>query len=170
MFSGSGSQSQHIITASIWFINGFRLINTLQKTAWQAMNKKNHFVYMCHACTLSMTTFSLSDGALDTRANQMKPQLAVSYPDKINRHQFGGDCQVMMAEGGEKSHENVVNEDLVVKRNSTSALWTYFRIQERENLCRQLGHPSPIVYLNSLFFQLLKNQYPCVCVITSLIL
>ena len=25
------------------------------------MNKKNHFVYMCHACTSSMPTFSLSD-------------------------------------------------------------------------------------------------------------
>ena len=35
----------------------------------------------------------------------MKPQLAISYPDKINRHQFCGDCQVMMAEGGEKSDE-----------------------------------------------------------------
>ena len=30
-----------------------------------------------------------------------------------------------MAEGGEKSDENVVDEDLVVKRNSTSARWTY---------------------------------------------
>ena len=30
----------------------------------------------------------------------------------------------MMAERGEKSHENVVNEDLVVKRISTSAIWT----------------------------------------------
>ena len=66
------------------------------------MNKKNHFVYVHHACTLSMPTFSLSDGALDTRANQMKPQRAIGYPDKINWHQFGGDCQVMMAEGGEK--------------------------------------------------------------------
>ena len=56
----------------------------------------------------------------------MKPQLAVSYLNKINRHQFGGDCQVMMAEGGEKSDENVVDEDLVVKRNSNSAIWTYF--------------------------------------------
>ena len=36
-------------------------------------------------CTLSMPSFSLSDGALDTRANQMKLQLAVSYPDKMNR-------------------------------------------------------------------------------------
>ena len=41
-------------------------------------------------------------------------------------NQFGGDWQVMMTEGGEKSHENVVDEDLVVKRNSTSAIWTYF--------------------------------------------
>ena len=39
----------------------------------------------------------------------MKPQLAVSFPDKYNRHQFGGDCQVMMAEGGERSDENVVD-------------------------------------------------------------
>ena len=61
---------------------------------------------MRHARTLSMPTFSrLSAGALDARANQMKPQLAISYPDKINRHQFCGDCQVMMAEGGEKSDE-----------------------------------------------------------------
>ena len=45
--------------------------------------------------------------ALDTRANQMKPQRAVSYPDKIDRHQFGGGCQVMMAERGEKNDENV---------------------------------------------------------------
>ena len=93
------------------------------------MNKKNYFVYMCHACTLSMPTFGLSEGAVNTRANQMKPQLAISYPDKINRHHFGGDCQVMMAEGGEKSHENVVDEDLVVKKktkNRTSAIWTYF--------------------------------------------
>ena len=40
--------------------------------------------------TLSMPTFSLSDGALDTRAYQMKPQLAISYPDKINRHGYDG--------------------------------------------------------------------------------
>ena len=73
------------------------------------MNKKNYFVYKRHACTL----------------NQMKPQLAVSYPDKINWHQFGGDCQVMMAEGGERSHENVVDEDLVMKRSNTSAIRTY---------------------------------------------
>ena len=78
------------------------------------MNRKNYFVYTRHACTLS------------TRTNQMTPLLAVSYPDKANRHQFGGDCQVTMAEGGERSHENVVDEDLVVKRNSTSAVWTYF--------------------------------------------
>ena len=102
------------------------------------MNKKNHFVYMHHACTLSMPTFSLSDGALDTRANQMKPQLAVSYPDKINRHQFGGDCQVMMAEGGEKCDENVVDEDLVVKRNSTSAIWAYFGFRRDDVLQRQV--------------------------------
>ena len=49
----------------------------------------------------------------------MKPQLAVSYPNKINRHHFGGDCQVMMAEGVEKSDENVADKDLVVKRNSS---------------------------------------------------
>ena len=77
---------------------------------------------MCHACTFSMPKFSLSDGALDTRANQMKPQLAISFPDKINWHQFGGDCQVIMAEGGERSDENVVEEDLVVKRNSTESV------------------------------------------------
>ena len=58
--------------------------------------------------------------------NQMKPQLAFSYPDKINQHQFDGDFQVMMAEAGEKCDENVVDEDLVVKRNSNSAIWTYF--------------------------------------------
>ena len=69
-----------------------------------------------------MPTLSLSDGALDTRINQMKPQLAVSYPDRMNHHQFCGGCQVMMAEGGEKSDENVVGEDLVVKRNGTSAM------------------------------------------------
>ena len=55
---------------------------------------------------------------------QMELQLAVSYPDIINRHQFGDDCQVMMAEGGERNHENVVDEDLAVRRNSTSAIWT----------------------------------------------
>ena len=70
-----------------------------------------------------MPTISLSDGALDARANQMKPQLAVSYPDKINRHQFGGECQVMMAEGGERSDENVIDEDLVVKRNSSECVF-----------------------------------------------
>ena len=57
------------------------------------------------------------------KANQMEPQLAVSYPDRMN--QFGGVCQVMMAVRGEKSDENMVDEDLVVKRNSTSAIWTY---------------------------------------------
>ena len=99
------------------------------------MNTKNLFVYMCHACTLSMPT---SDGALDTRANQVKPQLAISYPDKMNQHQLGGDCQVMMAEGGEKSHENVVDEDLVVKRNSTSATWTYFGFRRDDMLQTQV--------------------------------
>ena len=54
----------------------------------------------------------------------MKPQLAVRYPDKIHQHQFGGDCQVMMAEGGEKceKRENLADEDLVVKRNSTDCV------------------------------------------------
>ena len=33
----------------------------------------------------------------------MKPQIAVSYPDKINRLQIGSDCQVMMAEEKEKA-------------------------------------------------------------------
>ena len=55
----------------------------IAKDCLTGMNKKNHFVYMRHACTLSMPTFSLSDGALDTRANQMKPQLAVSYLTKL---------------------------------------------------------------------------------------
>ena len=63
----------------------------------------------------------------------MKAQLALSYPDKINQHQFGGDCQVIMAERGEKSDENVVNEDILVKSNSTSATWTYFGFR-RENV------------------------------------
>ena len=72
------------------------------------------------------------------QANQMKAQIAVSYPDKINQHQFGGDCQVMMAEGGEKSHENVFNEDLVVKRNSTSAIWTYFGFRRDDVLQTQV--------------------------------
>ena len=42
------------------------------------------------------------------------------------RHQFGGDCQVMMAEWGEKGDENVADEDLLMKRNGTSAIWTHF--------------------------------------------
>ena len=44
----------------------------------------------------------------------------------------------MMAEGGEKSDENVVNEDLVVKRNSTSASWTYFGINRDDMLHTQV--------------------------------
>ena len=52
----------------------------------------------------------------------MKLQLTVSYPDKITRHQFGGDCKVVMAEGGEKSNGNAANKDLVVKRNSTECV------------------------------------------------
>ena len=102
------------------------------------MNKKNHFVYMCHACTLSMPTFSLLDGALDARAKQMKPQVAVSYPDKINQHQFGGDCQVMMAEGGEKSHENVVDEDLVVKKQHLCYTYCIFGFRREEVLQTQV--------------------------------
>ena len=90
---------------------------------------------MRHAGT---STFSLSDGALDTTANQKKPQLAVSYPDIISRHQFGGGCQVMMAEGGERSHEDVVDEDLVVKTNSTSATWTYFGFRRDDVLQTQV--------------------------------
>ena len=64
-------------------------INTLQKTAWHVINKK-FLLFFLHTPCVHL-------GALDTRANQMKSQLAVSYPDKMNRHQFGGDCQVMMA-------------------------------------------------------------------------
>ena len=85
-----------------------------------------------------MLTFSLSVDALDTRANQVKPQLAVSYLDKINLYQFGGDSQVMMAEGGEKRDENLVDEDLVVKRNSTSATWTYFGFRRDDMLQTQV--------------------------------
>ena len=40
----------------------------------------------------------------------------------------------MMPEGGDKSDENVVDEDLVVKRNSTSAMWTYFGFRRDEEL------------------------------------
>ena len=54
------------------------------------MNKKNYFVYMRHACSFNLPTFSQSNGALDTRANQVKPQLAVSNPDKINWHGYDG--------------------------------------------------------------------------------
>ena len=67
---------------------------------------------------------------------KMKPQLAVSYPDKI--HRFGGGCQTMMAEGGEKSDENVVDKDLLVKRNSTSAIWTYFGFRRDDVLGTQV--------------------------------
>ena len=115
-----------IIFSAIWTC----AINTSQKTAWQWMNKKDLFVYTCHA----RQHLFISDRALDTRANQMKPLLAVSYPDKINRHRFGDDCQVMMAEGGEKSNENVVDKDPVVKRNSTSAIWTYFGFRRDDML------------------------------------
>ena len=68
----------------------------------------------------------------------MKPQLAVGYPDKINWHQFSGGCQVMMAEGGEKSDKNVVGVNLVVKRNSTSAIWTYFGFRRDDVLQTQV--------------------------------
>ena len=98
------------------------------------MNKKNHFVYMRHACTLSMPTFSLSDGALDTRANEMKPQLAVSYTDKINRHQFEGKCQVMMAEGGEKSDENVERLRLGGEKKQHFCYVKLFWIKERRHV------------------------------------
>ena len=47
------------------------------------MNKKNHFVYMRRECTLSMATFNQSDGVLDTRANQMKPQLCPATLTKL---------------------------------------------------------------------------------------
>ena len=43
-----------------------------------------------------------------------------------------------MAEGGEKSHENVVDKDLVVKRNSTSAIWTYFGFRRDDVLQTQV--------------------------------
>ena len=110
-------------------------INKWLKAAWHAMSKKNHFVYMRHACTLSMPTFSIR------RSPGYKGQSAVSYPDKINGHQFGSDCKVMLTEGGEKSDENVVNEDPVMKRNSTSATWTYFgfrrdNVLQTQVLCR----------------------------------
>ena len=61
------------------------------------------------------------DGAQDARANQMKPQLAICYPDRINRHQFCGDCKAIIAEGGEKSDEKG-DEHPVVKRNSTECV------------------------------------------------
>ena len=54
------------------------------------------------------------------------PRELLTTLTKLNRHHFGGDCQVMMAEG-EKSHENVVDEELVLKRNSTSAIWTCYK-------------------------------------------
>ena len=77
-------------------------------TAWHAMNKKQIF------CLHALWAYQLL-------ANQMKPQLAVSCPDKINWHQFGGDCQVMMTDGGEKRDEKG-RQDLVVKRNSTECV------------------------------------------------
>ena len=83
---------------------------------------------MHYACTLSKPTFSLSDGALDTRANLTKPQVAVSCPDKINRHGYDG-------WGREKSEENVVDEDLLVKWNRISALWTYFGLCFNHSYC-----------------------------------
>ena len=44
----------------------------------------------------------------------------------------------MMAEGGEKSDENVIDEDLVVKRNSTPAIWTYFGFRKDDMLQTQV--------------------------------
>ena len=46
-----------------------------------------------------------------------------------------------MTEGGEKSHENVVDEELVLKRESTSAIWAYFGFRrvdvlQTEALCK----------------------------------
>ena len=76
----------------------------------------------------------------------MKSQLAISYPDKVNRDQFCGDCQVMMAEGGEKSDENVVDEDLVVRRNSTSAIWTYYGLRRDDMLQTQVLCKHTITY------------------------
>ena len=69
----------------------------------------------------------------------MKPQLAISYPDTSNRHQFGGGCQVKMAEGGEKCDETVVDDDLVVKRNSNSAIC----VKHAEQLFQLLEETQP---------------------------
>ena len=88
----------------------------------------------------------------------MKPQLAVSYPGKINRHQFGGDCQVTMAEGGEKCDQNVVDEDLEVKSNSTSAIWTY--MDSGETTCYK--HRYCVKHAEQLL-QLLEEIQPTTC-------
>ena len=42
------------------------------------------------------------------------------------------------AEGGEKGDENAVDEDPVVKRNSTFAVWTYFGFRRDDVLQTQV--------------------------------
>ena len=43
-----------------------------------------------------------------------------------------------MSERGEKGDKNVVDEDLVVKRNSISAIWTYFGFRRDDVLQTQV--------------------------------
>ena len=50
----------------------------------------------------------------------------------------GATCQVMMAEGGEKSDENIVDENLVMKRNYTSAIWIYVGFRRDDVLQTQV--------------------------------
>ena len=111
-----------------------------------------------------MRTFDLSDGALDTcamhshhLANQMKQQLAVgagSVPGsyvppgpmcsgatlKLIGVNFVATARLCntMAEKGENSEENVVDEDLVVKKNCTSAIWSYFGFRSDDVLQTQV--------------------------------
>ena len=125
---------------------------------------KNHFIYTRHVFTPSMRTFDLSDGALDTcamhshhLANQMKQQLAVgagSVPGsyvppgpmcsgatlKLIGVNFVATARLCntMAEKGENSEENVVDEDLVVKKNCTSAIWSYFGFRSDDVLQTQV--------------------------------
>ena len=74
---------------------------------------------MRHASTLSMPTFSLSDGSLDTRA------------------------------------KNVVDEDLAVKRNSTSAIRAYFGLRRnKQRYC--VKHAEQLL-------QLLEETQPTTC-------
>ena len=96
----------------------------------------------------AFTPFGQSDEATASRRRRQRPRVLCSPGSymcsgatlKLIGVNFVATARLCntMAEKGENSEENVVDEDLVVKKNCTSAIWSYFGFRSDDVLQTQV--------------------------------